>query len=224
MIAGRSKLQFTHFLSIPFITNEIKSSFSHFKEKILNDKGIFGISESLFQNPLKLHLTITTLALMDDEDRAVAATYLQDCKEMIVDPILQGSPLQVEMKGVDIMNDDPSAVDVLYGKVESKELQQIANNVADYFVERGFIQESHENVKLHVTLINSLFLANDDAVEKDSLPKEQRGERVTFDASKILKDFKDFNFGSITIQEIHLSQRYSKGSNGYYEATGILKF
>jgi activating signal cointegrator complex subunit 1 len=162
---------------------------------------------------------------MDDEDRTVAASYLQDCREMIVDPILQGAPqLKVTMKGVDIMNDDPLAVDVLYGKVESEELQQIANGIADYFVERGFIQQSHENVKLHVTLINSLFLSNDDAIEKYPSPtQEQRSERITFDASKILKEFKDFHFGSITIQEIHLSQRYSKGSNGYYEATGILK-
>ena len=29
--------------------------------------------------------------------------------------------------------------------------------------------------------------------------------------------------GNLTISEIHVSTRYSKGCNGFYEATGIIK-
>lgn len=124
------------------------------------------------------------------------------------------------------MNDDPSAVDVLYGKIVSEELQQISNGIAEYFASRGFIQLRNDHVKLHVTLINSRFGDQDDAVEKDEVQDQRdanRNQRKTFDASKILKKYKDFHFGSLNVSEIHLSQRYSKATNGYYEATGVLK-
>lgn len=224
MVAGRSKQQFTHFLSVSFATNEIKKNFLKFKQEVLKDSD--GLNESLFQKPEKLHLTILMLVLLDNQDRVIAAEYLQDCKEMIIDRILQKKPLKAELTGLNYMNDDPSAVDVLYAKVVSEELQQIANEIAQYFASRGFIQLQHENVKLHVTLMNSRFSDNDDAIEKDEvqdLRDGNRNQKKTFDASKILKKFKDFHFGSLTIDEIHLSQRYSKASNGYYESTGVLK-
>lgn len=159
-------------------------------------------------------MTIATLSLLDNEDRTITAEMLQDCKEFIVDQVLQGSELKAKLVGLDYMNDDPSAVDVLYAKVVSENLQEISNGIAEYFSSRGFMQMKNDHVKLHVTLINSLF--------RESRAKDQ-GNRTKFDASEILKKYKDFYFGDINIKEIHLSQRFSKASNGYYEATGILK-
>lgn len=226
MIAGRAKQQFTHFLSVSFANEEIKKNFAQFKQEVLNDSEVFGLDESLFQKPEKLHLTVVMLVLLDNEDRAIAAEYLQDCKEFYIDPVLDGGKLEVKLAGLDYMNDDPSAVDVLYGKIVSEELQQISNGIAEYFSSRGFLQLRSENVKLHVTLMNSRFSDHDDAIEKDEAvdPRDpNRQQRKTFDASKILSKYKNFYFGTMKISEIHLSQRYSKASNGYYEATGILK-
>lgn len=227
MIAGRAKQQFTHFLSVSFATDEIKQNFLKFKSEILNDSESHGLHESLFQKPEKLHLTVVMLVLLDNQDRSVAAECLHDCKEMIVDDVLQNGTLKVSLAGLDIMNDDPSSVDVLYAKVVSEELQTIANEVAHYFASRGFIQLQYENIKLHVTLINSRFSDNDDAIEKEEnqdLRDSNRNQRKTFNATKILKKFKDYNFGSVQINQIHLSQRYSKASNGYYESTEVIKF
>lgn len=228
VVSGRTKHNFTHFLSIPFTSNEIQENFIKFKTEILNDPEIYGIDDSLFRKPPKLHLTIGTLSLLDNEDRTQTAEMLQDCKEFIIDQILQGSELKAKMIGLDYMNDDPSAVDVLYAKVVSENLQEISNGIAEFFSSRGFMQLKGDQVKLHVTLINSLFRDNDDAIvkdenqQRDSRDKDQ-GNRIKFDASKILKKYKDYYFGDIKVKEIHLSQRYSKSSNGYYEATGILK-
>lgn len=226
VIAGRAKQQFTHFLSVSFATNEIKANFLKFKHEVLNDHGIFGLDESLFQKPEKLHLTIVMLALLDNHDRILAAEYLQDCKEMVTSRLLQDGPPKVQLIGVNYMNDDPSSVDVLYAKVVSEDLQNIANEIAKYFASRGFIQLQHDSVKLHVTLMNSLFGDNDDAIECGELKDQRdntRGQRKTFDATKILDKFKDYHFGSLNVSEIHLSQRYSKASNGYYESTGVMK-
>jgi activating signal cointegrator complex subunit 1 len=226
--SGRSRIQFTHFLSIAFTSPEIQQNFLQFKNDILSDSEIYGLDESLFQVPQKLHLTIVTLALLDNEDRCLCAELLQDCKEMIIQPILRDEPLKAKLVGLDYMNDDPSSVDVLYGKVVSENLQEISNGIAEYFASRGYSQVKHDYVKLHVTLINSLFRDNDDAFvkEKEEIRADNKDNfktRVTFDASKILKKYKDFYFGEIDVKEIHLSQRYSKATNGYYESTAILK-
>ncbi|CAO1359595.1 unnamed protein product [Diamesa serratosioi] len=223
VMAGRSKQIFTHFIAIPFTNDEIQKNFAKFKGDILNDKDIHGMDESLFQNPMKLHLTISTLVLMDNEDRANAAGYLQECQEIIKD-MLKGEELKVKLSGIEYMNDDPSSVDVLYGKVESTLLQEVADAVSNYFSDKGLFQKKSEHVKLHVTLINSLFRDNDDACQESEVNQQgSKHQRTSFDATKILSKFKDFNFGNLTITEIHVSTRYSKGSNGFYEATGIIK-
>ncbi|CRL03633.1 CLUMA_CG016289, isoform A [Clunio marinus] len=228
MIAGRAKQQFTHFLSVPFITEEIKGNFEKFRTEILNDPDIHGLDISYFQKPEKLHLTLVMLVLLDNEDRAIASEFLQDCREFIVDPILQNQTLNVQLAGLDYMNDDPSAVNVLYGKVSNDSLQAIANGLASYFADRGLIQLKQDNVKMHVTLINSKFANNDDAVENNdhhSAGQKNNNQftRKTFDASQILKKYKDYYFGSLKVEEIHLSQRFSQASNGFYEATSVLK-
>lgn len=212
VLAGRNKQQFTHFLSIPITSDQIRKEFKSFKNDILPD-----LEEKLFQNPKKLHITIATLSLLDNEDRALAAQYLQDCQETIIKPILQEfNSIEIKMSGIEYMNDDPSSVDVLYGKIISEPLQLIADKMMDYFVGRGLMQPRNDHVKLHVTLINSLF--KDESTQNDS-----KGERLKFDARKILKKYENFNFGSLVLKEIHLSQRYSTACDGFYEATGIVK-
>lgn len=46
---------------------------------------------------------------------------LQQCKEEFIDNICGGKPLEVEMAGIEYMNDDPGMVDVLYAKVHMKD-------------------------------------------------------------------------------------------------------
>lgn len=47
----------------------------------------------------------------------------------------------IEFRGLDIMNDDPSEVKVLYIQAhdESGCLQKMSDDIADYFVDRGKI-------------------------------------------------------------------------------------
>lgn len=70
------------------------------------------------------------------------------------------------------------------------------------------MQKQYERVKLHVTLMNSLFC-----------PDSENESRKNFDASLILKAFDRYEFGTQVVQEIHLSQRYSTGCDGYYQST-----
>lgn len=223
ILAAREKQQFTHFLSIPFNNQEIKNSFSKFKNSVLTTGTTYEIDESLFQNSDKLHLTIATLTLVDNEDRVFAAQCLQECieetRKLLSDHC---KPIQMTLCGLEYMNDDPRSVDVLYGKVNCEPLQKIADYIVDYFAKKGLSKKKYDSVKLHVTLLNSLF-RNENQNDGTQTSNSFNQNRKSFDIRNILLDHKDIHFGKQTLNEIHLSQRYSTGSNKFYEATSILK-
>lgn len=82
-----------------------------------------------------------------------------------------------------------------------------------------------ENVKLHVTLINSKYRSRSSqaAGEEDSaLSKSSRQTRETFDGTEIFKKYADYDFGVMELRHIHLSQRHSMGADGYYQPTCVI--
>ncbi|XP_064285896.1 activating signal cointegrator 1 complex subunit 1 isoform X2 [Passer domesticus] len=118
----RKRQPFTHFLSLPLNQPAIQEKFLQFKEEVLEKcSKDQGVSSSLFQNPAKLHLTIGTLVLLNEQEIQKACDLLQRCKEDFVDQITGGQPLTVEVAGVEYMNDDPAMTDVLYAKVHMKD-------------------------------------------------------------------------------------------------------
>lgn len=201
-----ARQKFTHFVSIPFTAHEMKSNFIRFRDEILADSETYGLDKSLFYKPEKLHLTVVMLSLSDSQDEESALKSLQDCKELIIDQILQGKLLTVAVRGVDVMNEKPTSANIIYGKVISDELQQITNEISKKFPNHETMQRGH--VKLHVTLINT---------------SKSKKCRRKFDATKILENFNNYDFGLITINEIHISQLVVTSSNGYYGASGIVK-
>lgn len=46
---------------------------------------------------------------------------LQPCKEEFINDISGGKPMEVEMVGVEYMNDDPGMVEVVYAKVHRRD-------------------------------------------------------------------------------------------------------
>ncbi|XP_053674230.1 activating signal cointegrator 1 complex subunit 1 [Anopheles nili] len=222
VMGARNKQQFTHFLSVPLNTPAIVKRFLDFREKVLTKLPVaFTVDESLFQQPEKLHLTLCTVSLMDNEDRANAAQLLLDCQDSIIGPTLKEyGPLELRVRGLEYMNDDPHAVDVLYAKIESPALQRIADQIYECFISKGLMQRKYDHVKLHATLINSLFRGTRaDAIDEQEAEKK----RITFDASEILRKYGEFDFGSTVVDAIHLSQRFSTSCTGYYEATAFIK-
>lgn len=81
MLRIRDTHPITHFISIPICSSQIKNSFEVFKTKILNGPPLRGVDESIYQNPDKLHLTISTLVLLDDVEKELAIQTLHECKE-----------------------------------------------------------------------------------------------------------------------------------------------
>ena len=114
----RWKEPFTHFISIPLVSNKIKSKFKEFQQSVLSDfSADDGVDESLFQNPAKLHLTVCTLVLLNDEEVQRAINTLHKVYDDIYNDLFCGGSIEIQLSSLEYMNDDPAAVDVLYGKV-----------------------------------------------------------------------------------------------------------
>lgn len=216
--AARNKISFTHFISLPLNSTELQKSFCEFREDVL-DKcgGVRGLDPTIFQTPSLLHLTIGTMALLDERERDLARTILQDCKEEVVIPLLGESGITITLGGLEYMNDDPAEVDVLYAKIVDKDgkLQTMADKIVTKFVESGLMSRQYDRVKLHATLINTLFRKE----SGDVGDKNDQGEsRESFDARPVLEKWSNIELGLAVIQEVHLSQRRAgkRTKEGYY--------
>ncbi|XP_040983091.1 activating signal cointegrator 1 complex subunit 1 isoform X1 [Aquila chrysaetos chrysaetos] len=190
----RKKQPFTHFLSFALNQPAIQEKFLQFKEEVLEKcSKDHGVSSSLFQNPAKLHLTLGTLVLLNEQEIQKACDLLQQCKEDFVDQIAGGKPLTVEVAGVEYMNDDPAMTDVLYAKVHMKDgsdrLQVIADQLVERFVASGLMLKEWDRVKLHATVMNTLFRKDPSAEERNytMTGKSSFKERESFNGRNILK-------------------------------------
>lgn len=81
-----------------------------------------------------------------------------------------------------------------------------------------------DHVKLHVTLMNSKYrVRSSTSLNEDANSKLRNSrKRLTFDGSKILETFADYDFGVMEVEEFHLSQMYAKRSDGYYQPSCIV--
>nr|XP_056705979.1 activating signal cointegrator 1 complex subunit 1 [Euleptes europaea] len=226
----RKKQPFTHFLSFALNQPPMQEKLLQFKKEVLEKcSNDCGISSSLFQNPAKLHLTIGTLVLLNEQEIRKAQELLQKCKEEFADAIAGGKPLTVEVAGIEYMNDDPAMMDVLYAKVTMKDgsnkLQQMANRLMDWFVASGLMLKEWDRVKLHATVMNTLFRKDPSADEQSSTTTGKFfKERESFDGRNIMKLFENFCFGDVQLNSVYLSQRFSTDSSGYYATSGQLTF
>jgi len=234
--SSRRKMGFTHFLSIPLNTARMQESFVDFRTKVLEHVGgVSGvkvavderrIDETVFQTPSLLHLTIGVLALMDDYERDKARALLEDCKESLIRPILGSDEMFVDIRNLEIMNDDPAEVDVVYAKIApgdtTDRLQRVADSLVDRFVHAGLMARQYDRVKLHVTVLNSLYR---NKLEDEFEGYKEGAPRVKMDARTVLSEFGHHDFGSAPIREFHLSQRRAgrRTEENYYFPSTIVK-
>ncbi|KAM8837850.1 activating signal cointegrator 1 complex subunit 1 isoform 1-T2 [Spinachia spinachia] len=224
----RKKQPFTHFLSFPLNNSKIQEGFLSFKDEVLQqcpeDHGVEG---SIFQNPAKLHLTIGTLALLNETEVKKACEHLQECQSFIRE-ITEGNPLTLDVTGIEYMNDDPATVDVLYAKVNVKDksdkLQVMADRLVEHFVSAGLMVREWDRVKLHATVMNTRFRKASPVEDTDAHRGQTPSEREAFDARNVLKKFGGYRFGEFKLNSVLLSQRYSTDCSGYYTSAGRTNF
>ncbi|XP_049995991.1 activating signal cointegrator 1 complex subunit 1 isoform X2 [Alexandromys fortis] len=229
----RRRQPFTHFLSFFLSEVEVQERFLKFQEEVLEKCSMDrGVDSSIFQNPKKLHLTIGMLVLLSEQEIQQTCEILQRCKEEFINDITGGKPLEVEMEGIEYMNDDPGMVDVLYAKVHMKDgsnrLQELVDRMLERFQALGLIVKDWTSVKLHATVMNTLLRKDPSAEGRYNLytpdGKYIFKERESFDGRNILKTFENFYFGSLKLNSIHISQRFTVDSFGNYASCGQVDF
>ncbi|KAL1441112.1 hypothetical protein MTO96_008854 [Rhipicephalus appendiculatus] len=210
----RQHEHYTHFVCFPLNNAKLGSTLEEFKEIVIKSCTGRGLERNLFVVKQKLHLTIGMLVLLDAKECSMAQKVLEGCKDLVTS-ILKDEPLMVRVHGLEIMNDDESEVDVLYAKVSSScnkegpsrspekcRLQQLADAVAQRFLDSGFMLRQQErgrgaeHVKLHMTVMNTRLREQRFATENTSLPPARK-PRNSFDASAIMKRNRDFSFGRV---------------------------
>lgn len=88
----------------------------------------------------------------------------------------------------------------------------VSRSLTDDFFS-GLLTGNFDNVKLHITLMNSRYGVTED---------DEEAKRKAFDASNILNEYSDFEFGETVVNNIHLSQIATKGPDGYYQPTTVV--
>lgn len=219
----RRKQPFTHFLAFFLNEAEVQEGFLKFQEEVLEKCSTDrGVDSSIFQNPRKLHLTIGMLVLLSEQEIQQTCAMLQRCKEEFINDITGGKPLEVEMAGIEYMNDDPGMVDVLYAKVHMKDgsnrLQELVDRVLECFQASGLIVKEWNSVKLHATVMNTLFRKDPNAEGRYNLytadGKYIFKERESFDGRNILKVWKRAEGPSVHWRSGGSSRRFGGPAEG----------
>nr|XP_039265936.1 activating signal cointegrator 1 complex subunit 1-like [Styela clava] len=220
----RWKEPFAHFVTIPLNDDVLKEGLNKFKTEVLKKfSGDEGVTDKLFPTYGKLHLTITTLILLDESECERAVNVLQEIKTSKI--LINCDRKRICVQGIEYMNDDPQAIDVLYAKVSCPDdpnfLQELADHIVSEFDSAGLARKERGHVKLHATVMNTLrTIDRPDPNQKNLRNTNQK--RKTFDGKNILKEFEDYYFGEFDLREIHISKRHTVGKDGYYESLDIV--
>lgn len=94
------------------------------------------------------------------------------------------------------------------------------------FVQSGLMRRERDRVKLHCTILNSLFRREEAEGEVGEAREEGgRGERETFDGRPLLERWGEVVLGEVAVEEVHLSVRRAgrRTAKGYYLPSHVLR-
>ncbi|XP_015787675.1 activating signal cointegrator 1 complex subunit 1 [Tetranychus urticae] len=220
---SRSRLEPNYFISIPIEDEKLTERYIEFKNQVLAEvkkepHRYQGICNEIFQDPGRLHLTICMLLVLDDDEKKQIIQKLEKIhKEKIMD-IINKKKIIIKICGLEYMNDDINAVDVLYGKIEhNEELQQICDLLVDQFKNTLFIARERAKVVLHLTLLNSKFKL-DKAEREGWLKDRKKDKREKYSVQELMNKFGDYYFGEVQVKSIELAIRHTRTDKGGYKS------
>ncbi|XP_007895863.1 activating signal cointegrator 1 complex subunit 1 isoform X2 [Callorhinchus milii] len=104
-------------------------------------------------------------------------------------------------------------------------LQLIADGLVERFIASGLMGKEWDRVKLHATLMNTIFRKDPTVEDRNATSgKYNPRERESFDARNVLKKFENYHFGEVELNAVHISQRFSSDSSGFYASSGVINF
>jgi len=238
-----SRIAYTHFISVPLTHAKLQEKIRDFYAELesLDHSVKRGLDSSMFVAPEHLHITILMLRMLTEEDQDKAIHIMNHISSQCYDMVGTVSTL-VQLKGLEIMNDDPQSTDVLYIKVKEVIATQNAfdtNYLSPLQKLYAFLLKSFEDSKIldisssgndrqplmktHVTIVNSKYHKEDSgdnrAITTKDTRRTEKSLRKSFDSSFILKRFAEINFGEYRLESLQLSHRTEfDESTGYWKS------
>ncbi|OQR69971.1 activating signal cointegrator 1 complex subunit 1-like [Tropilaelaps mercedesae] len=233
---ARSYEAVTHIISIPLAFDTVKKNLNEFRCLAIATSP--ALSERLFVCEDKLHLTVCCLCLQDEVELLQAGDVLLGCEDLVAKH-LEEKPLFIQIRGLEIMNDDPDVVNVLYANIQEAQrndtgrLQGLCDDVVQRFRESGLMVNSQasdrEHLKLHMTLMNSKLAQEPNALVNPAFAFRNR--RRTYDnvkpfsAKKILQTLGDQDFGVVQVCQMELNViSQVEPCTGYYRCMAKICF
>jgi len=216
--AAIPSLPYTHFLSIPLNDPQLQKKLHTLYTDITSRCGsIQGLDKTILVDPAQFHLTILMLKLYTQDALTKASKLLKESSKKLYD-MVGSRTVVMHLQGLEYMNDDPHAVDVLYVKVHpvdgSQRLADVCKYLVDVFSMANLISPQDRDVKLHATLINTRYRqeSNIDNNKEDA----NKYSRQSIDATPILQNFGEVDLGTYRVGGVHLSHRGRFDNNGYW--------
>ena len=224
------QLQYTHFVCVPLCLGDdgdrLVATVRAFHRDVLSSAyaADCDIEPSIAHEPGHAHLTLCMLKLYSDEARARAIGAMRAMEVALRDAGVVGGdpsaePIELEVKGLDAMNSDFSAVDVLFLKVREVGSRERVKKVCDacvrHFADAGLLsrEDANKPVKLHATVMNTRLRNRGGRNEGGD-----NSRRRSFDARRVMASHGHLDCGSVVVKTVHLSKRgeYDVDSGGFY--------
>ncbi|CBZ53780.1 hypothetical protein NCLIV_035610 [Neospora caninum Liverpool] len=168
--------RYSHFICIPLTDPRLGERFNIFKAQL---KAAYpDLDEALFAQPNRLHFTILMLNLPTKESEETCRHFLESLGPRIYDAV-DTRCMRLHLKGLEILNDDPSSAHVVYttqysGNDADQEtldrLNRLCEAVIVAFKEAGIVTDEELrrqrlvdsegkkcSVKLHATVMNTTY-------------------------------------------------------------------
>jgi activating signal cointegrator complex subunit 1 len=246
---GTGRPALTHFLCLPLVNTgsrpQLEESLDGFKNELEKD----GLIPLKAVRPVgTLHLTLGVMAL-DAEQLEEAGRFLQELELRTVlrdatskarqdvslsdDHDQDGMPLSINLKGLVPMQAQQKT-SIIYAEPQdaTSRLYPFASALRDEFVSRGFLIEDTRPLKLHATIINTIYAkvrgsrsrpaatAQSSAHPDDSKLQEQDRSQghgpnakslIKFDATDLVEQYKDFVWAQdVRIEKVQICKMGAK--------------
>lgn len=213
---ARERAPPTHFVSLPLRGTATQERVRTFTAEALDQHGDATggpLSADVLVPPERLHATLCMLKLHSPAEVARAKEVLRKSKVELAGALSAAPPLV--LRGLEYMNDDPSAVDVLYARCEAGEahdaLQAAWQLLTARLAEAELLPADDVRadlagkLKVHATLVNTRW-------------RKGAGARLALDARGLLASHGEFEFGAEPMEELHLSRLAAPfdRASGYY--------
>lgn len=214
----QSKPQLTHFLCLPLVTPAsrpvLERSLQAFKTELSSLRQSSKTGDTPMKDTLSrvidgrairpvgtLHLTLGVMSVKQEELVEQAKQLLSeiDINAMLAaipSSVTSITPLSISLRGLSSMH-KPSQTSVLYTDPSdpTSRLLPFCEQLRDLFMHRGLIVDDKRPLKLHVTIVNTIY-AKGTKVGKPTEEGKKRSRRrpgpVQIDARPLLEHFKEF--------------------------------